>query len=50
MYDKLKDDEKQTLDTDFGDNPDTLRGEYWDLYEGVQLEVLNTTRLMKVQT
>ena len=25
MYDKLKDDERLTLDIDFGDNPDKLR-------------------------
>ena len=44
MYDKLQDDERQTLEIDFGDNPDKLRREYLDVYEGVQLEVLNTTR------
>ena len=44
MYDKLKDDERQTLEIDFDNNPDKLRIEYLDMYEGVQLEVLNTTR------
>ena len=43
MYDKLKDDKRQRLDIDFGGNPDKLR-EYLDMYEGVQSEVLNTTR------
>ena len=31
---------------DFGDNPDKLR-EYLDMYEGVQSEVLSTTRFDK---
>ena len=44
MYDKLKDDERQTLDIDFVNNPDILRGKYLDINEGVQSEVLNTTR------
>ena len=43
MYDKLKDDERQTLDIDFGDNPDKLKTEYLDMYEGVQSEVLQST-------
>ena len=44
MYDKLKDEDRQVLDMDFGDNPDMLRGQYLDMYEEVQSEVLNTTR------
>ena len=44
MYDKLKDEERQTLDIDFGDNPDKLKREHLDMYQGVQLEVLHTTR------
>ena len=36
MYDKLKDDKRQTLDIDFGDSPDKLRSAYLDMYEGVQ--------------
>ena len=43
MYDKLKEDERQTLHTDFGGNPDKMRREYLDMYDGVQLEVLHTT-------
>ena len=45
IYDKLKDDKRQTLVIDFGDSPDKLKREYLDMYEGVQSEVLNTTRL-----
>ena len=44
MYEKLKDDKGQTLDIDFGDNPDKLRIKYLEMYEGVQSEVLTTTR------
>ena len=45
IYDKLKEEDRQELELDFGDNPDKLRGEYLDMYEGVQSEVLSTTRL-----
>ena len=44
MYNKLKEDERHTLDMDFGDTQDKLRGEYLNMYEGVQSEVLNATR------
>ena len=44
MYEKLQENERQILDIDFGDNPDKLNREYLDIYEGVQLEVLYTTR------
>ena len=44
MYDKSKDDDRQVLELDFSDSPDQLRKEYLDMYEGVQSEVLNTTR------
>ena len=33
LYDKLKDDERQTLEKDFGSNPDEPRREYLDMYE-----------------
>ena len=44
MYDKLKDYQRQTLEMDFGDNPEKLRWKYLDMNEGLQLEVLNTIR------
>ena len=43
-YDILKDDERQTLEIDFGNYPNKLRREYLVMYEGVQYEMLNTTR------
>ena len=36
MYTRLKDEDGQVFRLDFGDNPDKLRGEYLDMYEGVQ--------------
>ena len=29
---------------DFGDNPEKLKGEYLDMYEGVMSEVLSATK------
>ena len=42
MYDKLKGEDRQILELDFGDNPDKLKGEYLDMYEGIQLEGFTT--------
>ena len=37
--------EKRTIqELDLGDTPDKLKGEYLDVYEGIQSEVLSTTR------
>ena len=36
--------EREILDLDFGPTPDVLREEYLDIYEGIQSEILNTTR------
>ena len=44
MYDKLKDEERQTLDTDLGDSPDRLSKKYLGMYKGVQAEVLHSTK------
>ena len=43
IYDRLKEEDRQVLELDFGDNPDKLR-EYLDMYEGVLSEMINTTR------
>ena len=32
MYDRLKDEDRQVFELDFGDNPDKLGGEYLDMY------------------
>ena len=44
MYDRLKYEDRQVLKLDFFNNPDKLRREYLDMYDGVQSEVLSTTR------
>ena len=36
--------ERDTLELDFGQTPDILREEYLDVYEGIQSEILSTTR------
>ena len=36
--------ERDILELDFGPTPDTLREEYLDVFEGIQSEILNTTR------
>ena len=32
------------LELDFGDTPEKWKGEYLDVYEGIQLKILSTTR------
>ena len=32
------------LELDFGDTPEKLKGEYLDMYEGIQSEILSTTK------
>ena len=36
--------ERDTVELDFVQTPDILREEYLDVYEGIQSEILNTTR------
>ena len=40
-----KREETDMLELDFRQTPDILREEYLDVYEGIQSEILNTTRL-----
>ena len=42
-----KEEEKHAIDLDFGDTPEKLKGEYLDVYEGIQSEILSTTRFDK---
>ena len=44
IYDRFKEEDRQIVELDFGDAPEKLRGEYLDMYEGIQSEVINTTR------
>ena len=40
LYFKLKGEERQTLDIDFGIYPDVLKSKYLDVYEGVYAEMV----------
>ena len=44
LYDRLKEEDRQVLEIDFGDTPNKLKEEYSDMYEGVKSEVLSTTK------
>ena len=41
-----KEEERQVLELDFGNTPEKLKGEYLDMYEGIQSEVINTTSVV----
>ena len=40
LYLKLKGEERETLDVDFGIYPDTLKSKYLDVYEGIYAEMV----------
>ena len=42
MYCKLKGEKSHTLEVDFGINPETLKSNYIDMYEGVHAEMVYT--------
>ena len=44
LYHKLKAQEKQITDMDFGGNSDILRTHYLDMYEEVQMEMVQANR------
>ena len=39
-----KEEERHVLELDFSDMPEELKGEYLDMYIGIQSEVISTTR------
>ena len=41
---KFKDEDRQITEIDFGDTLDKLKGEYLDMYDGVKIKVLSTTK------
>ena len=47
IYDRLKEEDRQISELDFGSTPDKLRREYLDMYERVQSEVKLLPGLMK---
>ena len=44
IYERLKEEDRYILELNFGNTQAKLRREYLDMYEGVQSEVINTTR------
>ena len=40
----VESEERQMLELEFGDTPEKLKEEYLDVYEGIQSEILSTTR------
>ena len=44
IYDRLKLEDSHFTQLDFSDTPDTLKGEYLDMYDGARSEVLFTTK------
>ena len=44
IYDRLKEEDRQVVELDFGNTLDKLKGEYLDIYDGVKSEVLCTTK------
>ena len=44
LYNKLKGEEGQTLGMDFGDNPNLLKTNYLDMYEGVHADIVCSNR------
>ena len=44
LHFKLKGEERQTLDIDFGMYPDTLKSKYLDMYEGIYAEMVYTNK------
>ena len=47
IYDKFREEDRKILELDFGDIPEKIKGDYLDMYEGIQSEVINTTRFDK---
>ena len=47
LYLNLKGEENQTIDVDFCSNPETLRSNYLDMYEGVHADIIYTNRFDK---
>ena len=44
-----KEEKRLILDLDFGNIPEKLRGDYLDMYEGIQSEVISTTGFVEIQ-
>ena len=40
----IEEEERHVLELDFGDTPEKLKGEYFDVYKGIQSEILSTSK------
>ena len=49
LYHKLKEEEIETLDIDFGIYPDVLKSKYLDVYEGVYAKMVYAINLIRIQ-
>ena len=49
LYLKLKGEERETLEIDFGICPDILKSKYLDVYEGAMQKWYMPTNLMRIQ-
>ena len=45
IYDRFKENDRQVIEFDFGNNPDKLKGEYLDMYDGIKSELLCTNQI-----
>ena len=43
-YERLKGEDRQVIELDFGNTPDKLKGKYLDMYDRVRSEVLHTIK------
>ena len=48
MYNRIKEEDRQFIELDFGNSPDKLKGEYLDMYDGVRSPVLYTTKFDEI--
>ena len=49
LYKKLKGEEGQTLDMDFGDKPSTQKINYLDMYKGVHAVMIYSNRFDEIK-
>ena len=49
IYGKSKEEKRHILELDFGNTPEKLRGDYLNMYKGIQTEVKSTTRCQNVR-
>ena len=48
IYERLKEEDRQILELDFGNTPIKVRRGYIDIHDGVQSEIIHTTRFDEI--